>query len=77
MFKILRKDNMNCLLFESVCLMGRSVLPEGSEMSVVDLSHIVNKYCIFFMNGKIESSSPKMDPIRKLERVGCSSFAIP
>lgn len=28
------------------------------------------------MKGKIEASGPKMDPICKLERVGCSSFAL-
>lgn len=28
--KVLDKDAMNCLLFESACLMGRSVLQEGS-----------------------------------------------
>lgn len=63
MLKILGKDPMNCLLFESACLMGRSILQEGSETSVVALRHIVNKYCIFFMEGKLKHLAMKYIPL--------------
>lgn len=63
MLKILGKDPMNCLLFESACLMGRFILQDGSEMSVVELRHRVNKYCIFFMKGKLKHLVTKYMPL--------------
>lgn len=61
--KILGRDPTNCLLFESACLMGRSILQEGSEMSVVELRHIVNKYYIVFMKGKLKHLVMKYIPL--------------
>lgn len=52
MLKILGKDLTNGLLYESACLMGRSILQEVK--SVVELRHTVNKYYIFFIRGKLK-----------------------
>lgn len=42
MFKILRKGDTNCLLFESACMMGRAVQRARRETSGVELRHKEN-----------------------------------
>lgn len=44
-------------------MMGRSVLQEGSAMPVVELRHVVNKYCIFLMKGKLKYLLMKYIPL--------------
>jgi len=61
--EILGKDPMDCLLFESACLMGRSILQEGSEISAVELRHRVNKYYIFFMKENLKHLGTQHIPL--------------